>query len=76
VKKAKRKKKPAWRMMRFRIKKEDPNHNLFAAAQRWIHANGGTSVVMGGVEVQDWSDGESRYKVALAVIGKRPEKKT
>lgn len=69
----KKRAKPKWRIMRFR--KKDHTHNLMAAAVKWIHANGGTAVVIGGVEVQDWGEGAYKYRVALNVVGQKPAKK-
>jgi hypothetical protein len=66
------KRKPKWRWMKFR--KNDPTHNLFVAAQRWIHAKGGTAVVMSGPEIQDWGEGLGKYRVALQIVGRAPKK--
>lgn len=65
-------KRPKWRVMRFR--KNDPAHNLQAAATHWIKAHGGNAIVIGGIEVQQWpGDGEFNYRVAVRVTGKKPE---
>ena len=41
-----KKRKPKWRWMRYR--KNDLAHNVQCAVQRWVHANKGTAIVMGG----------------------------
>jgi hypothetical protein len=70
--KSKTRKKPKWRVMRFR--KNDPAHNLQTAVVHWIKANGGTAIVIGGIEVQQWpGDGEFNYRVAVRATGKKPE---
>ena len=69
----KKPKKSKLRMLRFR--KGDYEHNIHAAVQHWVHANGGTAIVTGGIEIQ-WSHPleAHKYKVALGVVGKPPEK--
>lgn len=70
VKKRKRK----WNWLRYR--KDDLAHNVQVAVQRWIHANGGTAVVMSGVQlVYMPDDREFAYRVAIQCTGRRPEKK-
>lgn len=76
MKKAK-KKKPRWRWMRFR--KGDHAHNLIAAAQHWIHANGGTAVVLGGIGVMDeenpFLEGtKGKYRVCIGALGQKPKR--
>ncbi len=66
------KRKPKFRFLRFR--KNDPEHNVHAAIQRWIHAKGGTALITGGIEVQDWGEGAWKYRVALRVVGRPPKK--
>jgi hypothetical protein len=58
-------------MLRWR--KHDHVHNLYVAVQRYVHANGGTIAVIGGLEVQDFLEGESKFKVAVRCLGKRPQ---
>lgn len=62
-----------WSWMKYR--KDDPAHNVMVAVQRWIHANKGTALVMSGVEVQDWGDGEGKYRVAVQILGVKPVKR-
>ena len=33
------------------------------------------AIATGGIEIQDWNEGAYKYKVALNVLGKKPEKK-
>jgi hypothetical protein len=73
--KAKKRKRP-WRWLRYR--KNDPAHNLLVAAQRWIHANGGTAVLIGGVGILDQANPfipgtQGKYQVCVGVLGKIPE---
>lgn len=64
-----------WRVLRFR--KNQPEHNLLAAARHYIKAHGGTAFVIGGIEIQKWpEDPEFTYRVAVRVTGKRPEVKS
>lgn len=67
MKKTKRK----WTWLRYR--KKDHVHNLICAAQHWIHENGCTAVVLGGISLLD--QGGGRYQVCLGVLGKKPEKR-
>lgn len=66
-----KKRKRKWTWLRYR--KDDVNHNLLVAAQRWIHAHGGTAVVLGSIGVMD--QGGHRYQVCLGALGRLPEKK-
>jgi hypothetical protein len=60
-------------MMRFR--KNDHAHNLLAAVERYIRANGGKVIVIGGIEIQKWpDDGEFKFKVAVGCSGRQPKK--
>lgn len=64
-------KKRKWEWLRYR--KGDATHNLFVAAQRFVHANKGTAVVMGGpVTVHE---AEFEYIVGIRCVGKPPIKK-
>lgn len=55
-----------------RFRKNDPSHNLLAAAQHWIKANGGTAVVIGGIGLL--SEGKFKYRVCIGAMGKMPIK--
>lgn len=56
-----------------RFRKNDPTHNLIAATQHWIKANGGTAIVLGGIGLL--ADGAFKYSVCLRVVGRAPTKK-
>lgn len=76
VKKAKavKKRKAKWTWLRYR--KGDLAHNVQVSVQKWIHANKGTAVVLGGIGIMD--QGGGRYQVcvgALGAIPQKPEKK-
>ena len=66
-----KKSKRRWSWLRYR--KNDLGHNVLVSVQRWIHANGGTAVVLGGIGTIDM--GEFRYGVVIQATGKKPEKK-
>lgn len=66
-------KRSAIRTLRFR--KDDPDHNLLAAAQHWIRAHGGEVAVIGGMEVQSWpGDLPNNFRVAIHCLGRQPVK--
>ena len=72
------KKKQKWRWMRYR--KGDVSHNLMCAVQRWVHVNGGTSIVMGGIAIADRENQfvpgtKGKYEVRINVLGQKPRKK-
>jgi hypothetical protein len=57
-----------------RFRKNDPAHNLMAAVQHWVKANGGDLIVIGGIETQTMPGDTYRFKVAIGCTGRRPEK--
>ena len=61
------------RLIRLRFRKNDPAHNLLAAAQAWIIANGGNAVLIGGIWLMP--EGPMKYRVCVGALGKYPEKK-
>lgn len=68
-----KKRKQKWSWLRYR--KNDLPHNMQVAAQRWIHANHGTAVVMGGISIIERPDARpGQYYVAIGCLGKRPVK--
>ena len=71
--KPKKRWKPTFRMMRYR--KHDPAHNMLVATQRYIHANGGSVTIIGGVEVQQFGEGPNHFRIAVRCLGTPPEKK-
>ena len=56
--------------MRFR--KNDPAHNLLAATQHWVKANGGALVVIGGIGIL--REGEHKFRVCVGCLGREPVK--
>jgi hypothetical protein len=70
--------KPGQRKTRWlRYRKGDLTHNVFVALQRWIHAHGGSAIVMGGVEtIVIPGDPDFIYHVGLRVTGKKPVKES
>lgn len=71
--KRKTKKSRKGRSIRLRFRKGDPAHNLVAATQHWIHANGGTAVVLGSIGIMD--EGGFKYQVCIGAMGQIPKKK-
>ncbi len=70
---AKKRKRTPWCL---RYRKNDPGHNMLVSTQRWIHANGGTALLLGGIDiVQLPEDNPLKYRVAVVAIGKKPSKK-
>ena len=60
--------------MKSTIKGRDSVMQLYRAVVRYVKANGGQVVVIGGVEMQEWSaDGKQSYRIAVKCTGKRPE---
>jgi hypothetical protein len=56
--------------MRFR--KGDPAHNLLAATQHWVKANGGDLIVVGGIGlIHNWD--EHKFSVAVGCLGRKPK---
>ena len=47
---------------------------LYKAVAAYVEKNGGTVVVAGGIQIQEWpGDGEFRYTVAVKCSGRRPK---
>jgi hypothetical protein len=59
-----------WLWLRYR--KGDVAHNLLVAAERYIHANGGTAVVLGGIKVIQMEPAgcQLTYNLAIGFLGK------
>lgn len=73
-----KKRKQNWRWLRYR--KNDLAHNVLCAVQRWIHANGGTAVVLGGIGLMDEHNPfipgtKGKYQVCVSALGVLPVKK-
>lgn len=63
------------RKLRFnRFRKNDPTHNVLVAVSRWIKANGGDVMVIGGIEIQDWQEGAWKFRVGVKCLGLAPVK--
>lgn len=53
-----------------------PTHvdRLYKAVAHYVSKSGGSVVVIGGVQVQQWpGDGEFRYTIAIKCSGRKPE---
>ena len=52
----------------------DPVNALYKAVQRYVKANKGVILVIGGVQVIEWpGDGPWSYTVGIKCLGKKPE---
>ena len=59
-----------------RYRKGDLAHNLMCAAQRYIHANKGTAVVMGPIQVIEMPYARpGSYTIGIACLGQKPTKR-
>lgn len=67
----KKRKKP--RRIRLRFRKNDPAHNLQAAAQAWLIAHGGDAVMIGRIGIMRDGD-DHRFFICVGVTGTRPTK--
>lgn len=59
--------------IRLRFRKNDPAHNLQAAAQAWLIANGGDAVVIGRIGIMREPDA-FRFQICIGVTGMPPTK--
>ncbi len=66
------KKKRKSRTIHLRFRRNDPTHNLIAATQHWIKANGGTAIVLGSIGIM--REGEFNYSVCMRATGRAPTK--
>lgn len=72
----KKPRKQKWCWLRYR--KHDLAHNVQVAMQRWIHANGGTAVVLGGIGLLDEENPfvpgtKGKYQVCVGALGVKPK---
>ena len=58
--------------LRLRYRKDDPGHNVIVAVSRWIKANGGNVVMIGGIGII--REGLYQYSVAVPVTALAPKK--
>lgn len=50
-----------------------PDIQLYRAVRRYVESLGGSVVVIGGIEVQEWPvDPHGKFRVAVSVVGRRP----
>jgi len=55
--------------------KRDPGTSLLRAVQRFVLSKGGTVLVIGGIQVQEWpGEGKFKYRIAVQCVGKKPTK--
>lgn len=53
--------------------KRDPESQLYRAVRRYVESKGGSLVVIGGIETQEWpEDGRFKFRVAVKCMGKKP----
>lgn len=62
------------RMIHMRFRKNDPAHNLLAATQHWLKANGGKAIVLGGIGLMKEPLDDLRYKIVISCMGRPPQK--
>jgi hypothetical protein len=49
--------------------------NLYEAVAQYIEKNGGSVIVIGGIEIQQWPhDPMGKFRVAVSLLGKIPER--
>ena len=62
-------------LIHLRFRKNDPAHNLLAAAQHYIKARGGAVVVIGGIQIiKHPFDPEASFQIAVRCVGRLPKK--
>ena len=55
-----------------KIKGRGPEDRLLAAVQNYVVKRGGSLIVVGGIEIQDWHEGKGKFKLAVRCLGRRP----
>jgi hypothetical protein len=54
-----------------------PIGQLYRAVRRYVQSNGGSIVVIGGVQVQEWpQDRAGQFVIGVKCLGHRPTKTT
>lgn len=54
---------------------EAPTGNLYEAVAQYVESNGGSVIVVGGIEIQQWPhDPKGKYRVAISLLGAIPER--
>ena len=57
--------------------KRDPESQLYRAVRRYVESKGGSLMVIGGVETQEWpEDGKFKFRVAVRCMGRKPAGKS
>ena len=60
--------------MNLRYRKNDPDHNLDVAVQRYIKAHGGKAIVIGGVQVIKMPDDRPlMFTLGIRITGTPPK---
>lgn len=56
-------------------KEQPPVDALYEAVSKWVEANGGKLVVIGGIEIMKWPlDRKGQFRVSIGCLGKMPIK--
>jgi hypothetical protein len=51
----------------------EPWQQLYRAVERYVKSKGGSIVVIGGIQIQEWrGDPKGVYVVAVTVLGRKP----
>ena len=58
-----------------KVVKKDEEDILLDAVAKFVDKRGGKIAVIGGIEIQDWGEGEYKFRVAVRCSGRRPIKK-
>ena len=65
----KKKSKPKY----LKITGRDPTSQLYRAILRYVKSKGGSIMVIGGVQIEQWpGDGELKYVVGVRCMGRKP----
>lgn len=55
----------------------DPTSQLYRAVRRYVESKGGSILVIGGVQVEQWpGDGEFKFVVGIRCMGRKPKPPT
>lgn len=61
------------RKVRDVLEGRDPTMQLYRAVRRYVQSKGGSLLMIGGIEVQEWpGDGKAMYRVAVRLLGRKP----
>lgn len=57
--------------------KRDPESQLYRAVRRYVESKGGSLLVIGGIETQEWpGERELMFRVAVKCMGRKPKQPT